>query len=46
MLKYQLFPHSFGITEEVEAVIKCFQQSYSKIKSTKNNLNSDEVLKP
>lgn len=45
MLQYQLFPRSFGITSEIEAVIKCFQNSYDKIRSPENNLNSDRVLK-
>ena len=45
MLQYQLFPRSFGITSEVEDVIKCFQNSYDKIKSPENNLNSNGVLK-
>lgn len=45
MLKYQLFPRSFGITPEVESVIKCFEKNYEKIKSPENNLNSDGVLK-
>jgi|SRR3989339_1420142 len=45
MLQYQLFPRSFGITSEVEAVIKCFHNNYNKIKSPENKLNSDGVLK-
>lgn len=45
MLKYQLFPRSFGITLEVKAVIDCFEQNYDSIKSPDNTLNSDEVLK-
>ena len=45
MLQYQLFPRSFGITSEVEAVIKWFHNNYEKIKSPENNLNSDDVLK-
>lgn len=45
MLQYQLFPRSFGITSEVEAVIKCFDKNYNQIKSPENNLNSDGVLK-
>ena len=45
MLHYQLFPRSFGITKEVEEVIKCFDLNYDKIKSPENNLNSDGVLK-
>ncbi len=44
MLNYQLFPRSFGITPEVEEVIKCFSLNYDKIKSPENNLNSNEVL--
>ncbi|MBL0309571.1 MAG: hypothetical protein IPP77_07835 [Bacteroidetes bacterium] len=45
MLQYQLFPRSFGITKEVQAVIDCFDKNYDKIKSPENTLNSDEVLK-
>ena len=45
MLHYQLFPRSFGITAEVESVIKCFQKNYDRIKSPENNLNIDGVLK-
>jgi len=45
MLQYQLFPRSFGITSEVEAVINCFYIHYEEIKSPQNNLNSDGVLK-
>ena len=45
MLQYQLFPRSFGINAEVEAVINCFQKNYDAIKSPENNLNSDGVLK-
>ncbi len=44
MLKYQLFPRSFGITSEVEQVIACFEAYYEEIKSPENVLNSDEVL--
>ena len=45
MLKYQLFPRSFGITPEVISVINCFESHYDKIKSPANVLNSDSVLK-
>jgi len=45
MLRYQLFPRSFGTKAEVEAVIDCFQKNYDAIKSPENNLNSDGVLK-
>lgn len=44
MLKYQLFPRSFGITSEVEQVISCFEAHYEEIKSPKNVLKSDDVL--
>ena len=43
--QYQLFPRSFGITDEIKAVLACFQQHYAAIKSPDNNLNSDSVLK-
>lgn len=44
-LVYQLFPRSFGITEEIQAVISCFEKNYEQIKSPDNNLNSDGVLR-
>ncbi|MDR1983204.1 MAG: hypothetical protein LBQ28_00030 [Prevotellaceae bacterium] len=45
MLHYQLFPRSFGVNADVEAVINCFQKNYDAIKSPENRLNSDGVLK-
>lgn len=45
MLKFQLFPRSFGITNEIQKVIDCFDKNYNSIKSPENNLNSDSVLK-
>ena len=45
MLRYQLFPRSVGITEQIQEVIKCFELVYDKIKSPENELKSDEVLK-
>jgi hypothetical protein len=42
---YQLFPRSFGITEDIKAVIACFEKNYEDIKSPDHNLNSDGVLK-
>jgi hypothetical protein len=45
MLKYQLFPRSFGITHEIIEVINCFEIHYNEIKSPENLLNSDSVLK-
>jgi hypothetical protein len=44
-LKSQLFPRSFGVNTEVEAVIDCFRRNFDAIKSPENNLNSDGVLK-
>ena len=45
MLRYQLFPRSVGITDELQAVIKCFEDVYDNIKSPENRLNSDGVLR-
>lgn len=44
-LVYQLFPRSFGVTDEIRAVISCFEKNYEKIKSPTKNLKSDGVLK-
>ena len=44
-LVYQLFPRSFGINDQIMAVINCFEKNYEQIKSPQNNLNSDGVLK-
>jgi hypothetical protein len=44
-LVYQLFPRSFGITEEIKNVINCFEKNYDIIKSPEHTLNSDSVLK-
>lgn len=43
--QYQLFPRSFGIIDEIKAVITCFEEHYEEIKSPDNNLSSDGVLK-
>lgn len=45
MLRYQLFPRSVGITEELQNVVKCFEAVYDSIKSPDNTLNSDGVLR-
>ena len=45
MLKYQLFPRSVGITEELLAVVKCFEAQYANIKSPDNTLSSDGALR-
>lgn len=44
-LVYQLFPRSFGITNEIKSVISCFEKKYHEIKSPENNLSSDGVLR-
>ncbi len=44
MLKYQLFPRSVGITEQIQQVIDCFDLIYNRIKSPENELISNEVL--
>ena len=44
MLKYQLFPRSVGITEQIQQVIECFNLTYDQIKSPENQLKSNEVL--
>ena len=44
MLRYQLFPRSVGITEQIQQVIECFELVYDEIKSPENELKSDEVL--
>ena len=43
-LTYQHFPKSAGITEEIQCVIKCFEETYDQIKSPENKLKSDDVL--
>lgn len=45
MLRYQLFPRSFGISNEMINIIKCFENQYDKIRSPENDLSSDGVLK-
>lgn len=44
-LRYQLFPRSVGITEELQAIVKCFETAHEGVKSSGHNLNSDGVLK-
>ncbi len=44
MLRYQLFPRSVGLSDELRAVIDCFVTVYDQIKSPENTLNSDGVL--
>jgi len=44
-LVYQLFPRSFGITDEIRSVISCFEKHYEEKKSPENKLRSDGVLR-
>ncbi len=44
MLKYQFFPRSSGIISEIEQILDCFKNIYEKVDSSKNKLNSNNVL--
>jgi hypothetical protein len=44
VLRYQLFPRSVGLTDELRLLIRCFEAVYDDIKSPTNTLNSDGVL--
>ena len=44
MIRFQFFPRSHGITNQIAQVIKCFEQEHSKFKSPDYNLSSNEVL--
>lgn len=43
-LRYQLFPRSFGITEQVKEAIQCFENNHHLIDSQLFNYSSNEVL--
>ena len=43
-LRYQLFPRSFGITDQVREAILCFEKNHFLIDSHKSNYSSNEVL--
>lgn len=43
-LRYQLFPRSFGITEQVKEAIQCFVNNHHLIDSQLFNYSSNEVL--
>ena len=45
MINYQLFPRSVAITDEIKAIINCFEQENDRICSPDNTLKSDDVLK-
>lgn len=42
--RYQLFPRSFGITEQVKEAIYCFEKNFQLIDSERFNYSSNEVL--
>ncbi|MBI2279835.1 MAG: hypothetical protein HYU68_03985 [Bacteroidetes bacterium] len=42
--RYQLFPRSFGITEQVRATIDCFENNFQLIDSENFNYSSNDVL--
>ena len=44
MLKYQLFPRSVGINEQIQHIIECFDRTYDQIRSPESELKSNEVL--
>jgi len=43
-LRYQLFPRSFGITEQVKEAILCFENNHPLIDSHKFKYSSNKVL--
>lgn len=45
MIRYQFFPRSHGITDEIKAVIAAFKSVEDEIDSTTRGLNSNAVLK-
>ncbi len=44
MLRYQLFPRSVGLSDELRGIISCFEIVYDQIDSKAKTLNSDGVL--
>ena len=44
MLKYQLFPRSVAISDELKSIIDCFEHVYADISSDFNDNKSNEVL--
>lgn len=41
MLRYQLFPRSVSISDDIKNIIECFEKEYDKIDSSVCNLKSD-----
>lgn len=44
MIRYQFFPRSRGVTDEIQKVIDCFNAVETKIDSSCKDLKSDSVL--
>lgn len=44
MLRYQFFPRSIAVTQNISAIIHCFQRNFERINSEENNYSSNEVL--
>lgn len=44
MIKYQFFPRSIGINENIQRIIECFVKVEEQIKSPENKLSSNQVL--
>ena len=44
MIRYQFFPRSVGITEQIQQIVNCFNKVDEQINSTDKNLTSNEVL--
>lgn len=44
MIQYQFFPRSRGITDDMAAIIDCFNQANAKISSDDHDLISNDVL--
>ena len=44
MIQYQFFPRSRGITDDMAAVVDCFNKANNRISSDNNYLESNEVL--
>lgn len=44
MLRYQFFPRSIAVTQNIAEIIQCFQRNFERINSEENNYSSNEVL--
>lgn len=44
MIRYQFFPRSVGLLNNIKPIVECFISVEDQITSTKNNLKSNEVL--